>query len=545
MLHSLFNRANLHKKVLSCHNLQSNKIKISYLRESLTQFNDTMKNIYRSLLFVLLFIGSLSYVYAKDKESPKREFRGAWIQAVNGQFMNMKEMEMKEYLITMLNNLKKANVNAIIFQVRVEGDALYPSPYEPWSRFLTGKQGVDPGWDPLAFMVAESHKRNMELHAWINPYRARTKGTTKVVAGHMSAKHPERFITYAGQMYFNPALKENRDFICTIAKDIITRYDVDGLHIDDYFYPYPAKGQEFADEADFRRSGAADKGDWRRENVNRLIAQLHKTVREAKPWVKFGVSPFGIYRNASEIVPKGSATKGLQAYDELYADVLYWINEGWVDYCIPQIYWEIGHKAADYETLVKWWAKYADNRPLYIGQDVNRTVRAADPEVAGRHQLPLKMAMQRAESAVQGMCLWDAASAANNVGQYRDALEQHYHRYPALMPEYPFIDKKEPKKVKGVRVIDTNDGKVLVWLTRENEDAKPLDKPWRFVVYRFTSKEKVNVDKVQNIVAITDKPYYRLPNDPKGKYTYVVTVLDRLQNESKGVKRKVKVKRDR
>lgn len=498
-----------------------------------------MKNILCLLAFLLLSVG-VCRASEKDHDYPKREFRGAWIQAVNGQFMGMGESEMKGYLTDMLDNLQKANVNAIIFQVRVEGDALYPSKYEPWSRYLTGRQGVDAGWDPLAFMVREAHRRNMELHAWINPYRAKTKGTREMASNHQSMLHPERFIDYAGQRYFNPALKENRDFICLVAKDIVSRYDVDGLHIDDYFYPYPAKGQNFADDADFRRSGAANRGDWRRENVNRLIKQLHETVRSTKPWVKFGVSPFGIYRNASERVPRGSATKGLQAYDELYADVLLWINEGWVDYCIPQIYWEIGHKAADYEALVSWWAENASNRPLYIGQDVNRTVRAVDKTNPARHQLPRKMELQRAEKAIQGSCLWDAASAANNVGHYRDALAQHYHRYPSLMPKASFIDKKAPKKVKGVRLLDTDEGRVLVWLVPSNKKNDPMNAPWRYVVYRFEGKEKVNLDDVTKIVAITPATFYRLPAGSTGKCTYVVTVLDRLQNESKGVKCKVK-----
>lgn len=498
-----------------------------------------MRKIYHIVLLFAVMLCAATAM-AADNDVPKREFRGAWIQAVNGQFKGMNEHEMKNYLTTMLNNLRLAGVNAIIFQVRVEGDALYNSALEPWSRYITGIQGTSPGWDPLEFMVDEAHKRNMELHAWINPYRARTKGTKVVADNHQSKLHPERFVAYDGQLYFNPALKENRDFICSVANDIVSRYDVDGLHIDDYFYPYPAKGKNFDDEACFRKSRAANKGDWRRENVNRLVKQLHETVRAAKPWVKFGVSPFGIYRNASDKVPGGSLTKGLQCYDDLYADVLLWINEGWVDYCIPQIYWEIGHKAADYQELVKWWAKNAGERPLYIGQDVNRTVRAQDPQNSGRHQLPMKMQLQRAEPTIQGSCLWDAASAANNVGQYRDVLAQHYHRYPSLQPRASFIDDKAPKRVKGVRVVETPDGEALVWLTRKSKKSDPMNEPWRFVVYRFSEDEKVNLDKAQNIVAITALPFYRLPQDAKGKYTYVVTVLDRLHNESKGVKRKVK-----
>ena len=471
---------------------------------------------------------------------PKREFRGAWIQAVNGQFTGKSEQEMKTYLTTMLDNLQKVNVNAVIFQVRVEGDALYESRYEPWSRFLTGVQGKSPGWDPLAFMVDECHRRNMELHAWINPYRARTKGTTKVAANHHSAKKPKDFIAYEGQLYFNPSLQSNRDHICGIVRDILNRYDVDGLHIDDYFYPYPAAGKEFADDAWFRKSGAADKAAWRRENVNQLIYQLHRTVREAKPWVKFGVSPFGIYRNEGSW-EHGSKTKGLQCYDDLNADVLYWIEQGWVDYCIPQVYWEIGHKAADYDELVKWWAKYASKRPLYIGQDVQRTVKAKDADSPTGNQQADKYRMQRAQGNVQGGCFWDAASAANNVDGYRDYLATGIYRYPALMPLYGFIDGKAPSKVDGVRVIDENGERVLVWLVGKNAGKDVMDAPHRYVVYCFRKGEKVELDNPGNILAITSKTFFRLPKDMTGKYTFVVTVLDRMQNESKGCKCKVEL----
>ena len=492
------------------------------------------------LLSVLLFSCSSSKHSTNTAEpsSPKREFRGAWIQAVNGQFMGMKEQEMKGYLTTMLDNLQKVNVNAIIFQVRVEGDALYVSQYEPWSRYLTGTQGKDPGWDPLAFMVAEAHKRNMELHAWINPYRACTKGTTMRAKNHQSVLNPARFIKYEGQLYFNPSLQENRDHICKIVADILTRYDVDGLHIDDYFYPYPVNGKAFNDDKWFRASGYENKSLWRRQNVNLLIEQMFKTVRATKPWAKFGVSPFGIYRNEKSW-EWGSRTNGLQSFDDLNADILYWIEEGWVDYCIPQVYWEIGHKAADYETLVQWWAKYASKRPLYIGQDVNRTVKAKDTENPARHQLVQKMNMQRAQRTVMGSCLWDAASAANNVGGYRDILAQSYHRYPALMPSMPFIDDKAPKKVKGVELIEDNGSNVLVWIPAECNDY--MNSSVAYVVYRFTKGEKVNLSSSANIVTITKSTYYKIPAGEKGKYTYVVTALDRVQNESKGVKCKVKL----
>ena len=471
---------------------------------------------------------------------PKREFRGAWIQAVNGQFKGMDEKKMKGYLTEMLDNLQKVNVNAVIFQVRVEGDALYPSSIEPWSRFLTGVQGRSPGWDPLAFMVEECHKRNMELHAWINPYRARTKGTTYVSPAHFSKKRPGNFVEYEGQLYFNPSLQSNRDHICKVVTDILTRYDVDGLHIDDYFYPYPTKGKEFNDNAQYPKSGYSSKGEWRRENVNHLIYQLHRTVRQLKPWVKFGVSPFGIYRNQASD-PSGSKTKGLQCYDDLNADVLFWIDQGWVDYCIPQVYWEIGHSAADYDELVKWWAAHASGRPLYIGQDVQRTIKAKDASSATGNQQAEKYRMQRAQGRVQGSCFWDAASAANNAGGYRDYLANGIYRYPSLMPRYTFMDNEAPKKVKGVRMIEDEGKKVLVWIHGKNVTKNAMNAPHSYVVYRFAKGEKVNLADPSKIVHITRKCYYELPAGARGNYTFVVTVLDRMQNESEGVKCKVEL----
>lgn len=471
---------------------------------------------------------------------PKREFRGAWIQAVNGQFKGMDEKKMKGYLTEMLDNLQKVNVNAVIFQVRVEGDALYPSSIEPWSRFLTGVQGRSPGWDPLAFMVEECHKRNMELHAWINPYRARTKGTTYVSPSHFCKKRPGNFVEYEGQLYFNPALQSNRDHICKVVTDILTRYDVDGLHIDDYFYPYPTKGKDFNDNAQYPKSGYSSKDEWRRENVNHLIYQLHRTVRQLKPWVKFGVSPFGIYRNQASD-PAGSKTKGLQCYDDLNADVLFWIDQGWVDYCIPQVYWEIGHSAADYDELVKWWAAHASGRPLYIGQDVQRTIKAKDASSATGNQQAEKYRMQRAQGRVQGSCFWDAASAANNAGGYRDYLANGIYRYPSLMPRYTFMDNEAPKKVKGVRMIEDEGKKVLVWIHGKNVTKNAMNAPHSYVVYRFAKGEKVNLADPSKIVHITRKCYYELPAGARGNYTFVVTVLDRMQNESEGVKCKVEL----
>ena len=367
----------------------------------------------------------------------KREFRGAWIQCVNGQFKGMPTMEMQKTLSYQLDELKKDGCNAIIFQVRPECDALYESQLEPWSYYLTGQQGraPQPYWDPLQWMIEQCHQRDMELHAWINPYRAKTKTPHTLASNHVANRYPERCFDYDGLTLLNPAVKENRDFICEVVSDILTRYDVDGLHIDDYFYPYPVAGVEIPDAAFFNtdNEGYEDIGDWRRHNVNLFIEQLYKTVHDLKPWVKVGISPFGIYRNQKSD-PNGSRTNGLQNYDQLYADVLLWDEQGWMDYCVPQLYWEIGNKAADYNELIHWWNDHIRKTNLYIGEDVERTVKYPDPDNAQRHQLAAKMSLHEQLPNVKGTVLWYAKAAVDNIGNYGTSLRNTYWKLPVLQP---------------------------------------------------------------------------------------------------------------
>ncbi|MBQ8462908.1 MAG: family 10 glycosylhydrolase [Prevotella sp.] len=465
----------------------------------------------------------------------KREFRGAWIQCVNGQFQGMGTQKMQQTLAYQLDELQKDGVNAIIFQVRPECDALYESSIEPWSRFLTGQQGKAPSpyWDPLQWMIDQCHARGMELHAWINPYRAKTKTTNLLATTHVAVRHPEWCFDYDGLKILNPGIPENRDYICQVARDIVTRYDIDGIHMDDYFYPYPAAGQQIPDDAQYRQysNGIKDRGDWRRYNVNLFIKQFYETVHQAKPWVKVGISPFGIYRNKKSAAI-GSNTNGLQNYDDLYADVLLWVNNGWLDYCVPQIYWEIGNRAADYDTLIRWWSQHAAGRPLFIGEDIERTVKFG--------QQAQKRTLSQQMPGVQGTVLWYAKAAVDNTGNYGTVLRQNYWRHPALQPQMPFIDKKAPKAPRKVKPVWTSDGYILFW-------TAPKGKNWddvatRYVVYRFEKGEKVNTDDPAKIVAVTPNTYYKLPYaNGHQKYTYVVTALDRLQNESKPAKKTVKL----
>ena len=465
---------------------------------------------------------------------PKREFRGAWIQCVNGQFRGIGTEAMQKTLSYQLDELQKDGCNVIIFQVRPECDALYESKYEPWSYYLTGQQGVAPRpyWDPLAWMIKQSHKRGMELHAWINPYRAKTKVAHANASNHVVSQHPERCFEYDGLTLLNPALKENRDYICQVVTDILERYDVDGLHIDDYFYPYPTPGIPIPDNAYFRADsqGFTDIGDWRRNNVNLFIEQLWATIRTVKPWVKFGVSPFGIYRNVKND-PNGSQTNGLQNYDQLYADVLLWVKNGWVDYCVPQIYWEIGNKAADYAELMNWWNKHCTKTTLVIGEDIERTAKF--------NQMEQKMNMHAELPNIQGTVLWYAKAAVDNVGNYGTQLRNVYWRYPALQPVMKHIDNKAPKKPRKVQVIDIEGQKVLFWTAPKGEGWK--DAAAGYAIYRFGPGDKVDINDVTKLVTITNDTHYELPREEWGsKVTYAVTALDRMQNESRYKKVKVK-----
>ena len=481
---------------------------------------------------VIFFLAMLLALTAQAQK--KREFRGAWIQCVNGQFKGMPTLDMQKTLAYQLDELKKDGCNSIIFQVRPECDALYESKLEPWSYYLTGEQGKapQPYWDPLQWMIDQCHKRGMELHAWINPYRAKTKVAHTNSPGHVVSRHPERCFDYDGLTLLNPALKENRDYICAVVMDIVERYDIDGLHMDDYFYPYPTPGVEIPDTADFEANneGYTDIGDWRRHNVDLFVEQLAETVHNTKPWVKVGISPFGIYRNQKSH-PKGSRTNGLQNYDQLYADILLWDKNRWMDYCVPQLYWEIGNKAADYDELIHWWNDNCHNTNLYIGEDVERTVKY--------QHMAEKMTLHAEMKHVQGVVLWYAKAVVDNVGNYGTQLRNNYWRYPALHPTTPWIDNTAPDKVKKLKVIDVDGHRVLCWTAPKAK--KWNDEAVKYVVYCFDKSESLDIDDPSKIVAITEDTHFELPEQPrKTRQVYVVTALDRMHNESSYKKVKVK-----
>ncbi len=463
---------------------------------------------------------------------PKREFRGAWMHTVsNSYYRNLTPEQWRDTISKQLDAYAAAGINAIIFQVRPEADAFYISTIEPWSRYLTGTQGQAPIplFDPLEFMIEECHKRCMELHAWLNPYRANVnRKNNKLVDWHLYKTQRHRFINYGNQTLFDPALPENREYICRVVKDIVTRYDVDAIHMDDYFYPYPLPGVKFPDDKSFKKYAHADgnnfdnKGDWRRDNVNKLIKQLHDTIKAEKPWVRFGISPFGIYRNLKQD-PKGSATNGLSNYDELYADVLLWMNEKWIDYCVPQLYWEIGHRLADYDVLARWWA-WADTTDvqLYIGQDVQRT----------HAQLYDKMLLERALPNVEGNCFWSGAALLENPGGMLDSLKTTYHAHPALIPVYKSdTAQSAPPAPIELKLNMMAKQPMLSWHFEFPDEAE--NERIMYAVYAFDLNEDIDLENGEKLVAVTrdtkvEIPAYVRPLCSK----FVVTAVNRLNIES-------------
>ncbi|GAA4793903.1 glycoside hydrolase family 10 protein [Streptomyces ziwulingensis] len=322
------------------------------------------------------------------------EMRGMWLATVvNRDWPSRPGLtvpDQRRDLIAYLDAAVGYRLNTVFFQVRPAADALWPSPYEPWSEYLTGVQGRDPGWDPLGTAVTEAHARGLELHAWFNPYRVAVHADpSRLAASHPARTHPDWVVPYGGKLYYNPGLPQVRAFVREAMLDAVRKYPVDGVHFDDYFYPYPVAGQSFDDAAahTLHGKGFATRAAWRRDNIDRLVRETAAGVKEARPEAQFGVSPFGVWRNKATD-SRGSDTRaGVQTYDDLYADTRKWVREGWLDYLVPQLYWHLGQQAADYAALVPWWAEVAENSRtrLYVGEAL---YKAGDPAQAAAWQEP-------------------------------------------------------------------------------------------------------------------------------------------------------------
>lgn len=402
--------------------------------------------------FIFIIFCTIFSISVSAQKSPQYEFRAVWIATVeNIDWPSKKGLttdQQKEEFIRLLDMHKKNGMNAIIMQIRPVADAFYPSRFEPWSEYLTGTQGVPPTpyYDPLQFMIEETHKRGMEFHAWMNPYRAVFNvNRSSVAASHVTRLFPQWFVTYGSTKYFDPGIPEVREHVNNVVRDLVERYDLDAIHFDDYFYPYHITGKEFPDDSSYAKYGnGADRGDWRRSNVDTIIKMLGKTIKSANPRVKFGISPFGVWRNSSKD-PRGSESKaGITNYDDLYADILLWLQKGWIDYVAPQLYWETTHKYVGFNMLLNWWANNTYGRQLYIGHGIYRALESRSGSWRNYNEIPNQIKAVRANANVQGSIYFSSATFTRNPNGWCDSLENNYYKYPALIPPMKWIDSIPP-----------------------------------------------------------------------------------------------------
>ncbi len=389
----------------------------------------------------LFAVCALSFFYTVGKtQSPREELRAVWVATVSNIDYPSRPTTsteiLKQEFVKLLDMHQRNGMNAVVVQVRPATDAFYPSPLEPWSQWLTGRQGQPPipYYDPLEFMITETHKRKMEFHAWMNPYRAVFNiNTSSIAPTHITRLHPEWFLTYGDKKYFDPGNKDVQKFVTAVVQDVVSRYDVDAIHFDDYFYPYRIAGQEFPDAASYQKFGKGlSRDDWRRSNTDSIIVSLSKVIKKENKKCQFGISPFGIWRNADKD-PRGSHTKGGQTnYDDLYADILLWLQKGWIDYVAPQLYWEIGHKLADYNTLIEWWSKNTFGKNCYIGLGIYRA--GSNEAWKDKTQLPRQIAKLRNTPNINGMIFFSSKTFERNPNGWNDSLRLQFFKEPASLP---------------------------------------------------------------------------------------------------------------
>ena len=437
---------------------------------------------------------------AQISPSPKREFRGVWVATVKNidypkQPTTNSDSLRREWDVLMAR-FKKLNLNAVVMQVRPTADAFYPSKLEPWSQYLTGRQGLEPegGFDPLAYMIRTAHANNMEFHAWLNPYRLTNDlDTSKLAPNHLFYTHRDWVVRYGTKYYADPGIPEVREQLASVVEDLVRRYELDAIHFDDYFYPYRIEGEVFPDSATYARYGASydNIDDWRRHNVDTLIYLLHQRIKAINPRVEFGISPFGVWRNQSQD-PLGSETGAYQTnYDDLFADVRKWLQEGWIDYVVPQIYFHIGFEIVDYEKLLKWWTENSFGRKLYIGMAVYRVGSTRAPEWEEPDQMPRQLRLNRAYTQVQGHVLYNTTGLLRNPLGIADSLEMDFFSRPALWPERGPVTETVLPAPQLLPVRRRAKGAIIRW--RWPEKHPPANAAY-YLIYRFPEGDSTSTE---------------------------------------------------
>ncbi|HEV7406805.1 MAG TPA: family 10 glycosylhydrolase [Chthoniobacteraceae bacterium] len=398
---------------------------------------------------------------AADVPDLPREFRGAWVASVYNLNWPSKPglptAQQQAELRAILDRAASVHLNAVLLQVRPASDALYESKLEPWSTYLTGAMGraPEPRWDPLAWAITEAHARGLELHAWFNPFRAANDSSGAPAPNHIARTHPAWIRRFGTTSYIDPGIPAAREYVRGVIMDVVKRYDVDGIHIDDYFYPYPVKGRAsgFPDGDTFQQfqanGGKLGLADWRRDNTNQFVESLYRSIKTEKRWVKFGISPFGIWRPQ---VPE-TIVAGVDSYDQLYADSRRWLREGWCDYMAPQLYWPIDPPAQSFPVLLNWWREQnVTGRGLWPGLATER-IGAKLPA----SEIARQVALTR-EQPAGGQIHWDMKSLMSDQGGIVALLRDKTYRAGAAVPAAPWLGKETPLAPKLER-----QGRTLKW----------------------------------------------------------------------------------
>lgn len=381
---------------------------------------------------------------------PETEFRGVWVATVvnidwprNG---NDSADKQKADFLQLLDFYQNLHFNALIVQVRTAGDALYDSEMAPWSRFLTGIEGMPKeGFErPLQWMIDQTHKRGMQFHAWLNPYRATFDLDTTILAkNHDFYQHRDWMVKYGKKYYYNPGEPKVWQHLSDVVEEVVVNYDIDGIHFDDYFYPYKISGETFNDSLAYSNHKLPDQtiGDWRRANADSLVHSVHKTVKSTKPWVQFGISPFGVWKNKATD-PKGSDTKaGQTTYEDLYADPLVWIKNDWLDNIVPQAYWSMEFPAASHSKIVEWWAHKNGSTTLFMGNGAYKIRNNADRAWDKKRELPKQLKLARSTPRVSGNIFFSAKS----LPQHEDIvkkIKRNFYKGPIRTPSLAKIAKR-------------------------------------------------------------------------------------------------------
>ncbi len=462
-------------------------------------------------------------------ETP-REMRGVWIATVDNIDWPSKPglpvAQQKAELRATLDRAKQLNMNAVFFQVRPAADAFYNSPYEPWSEYLTGKQGQAPKpyYDPLRFAIKEAHKRGLELHAWFNPFRASHPTEKSAIApNQVIKKHPKWVVKYGRYYWINPGIKRARQYSINVIADVVRRYDIDGIHMDDYFYPYVerdanGKAIPFPDDAAYKKyvqkHGEISRSDWRRQNINTFIKKLHKRLHNVKPDVRFGISPFGIWRPGHP-----PQIEGYDAYSRIYADSRKWLRKGWVDYLAPQLYWPIDQHAQSFPVLLKWWEKQNPfDRHIWPGLYTSGVGTSWKP-----NQIIRQIKIIQKQKGADGEIHFSMKPLMNNPKDIAGKLLSDVYAHPALVPATPWLPHQKPQQ-PNASLQRLGDHLVI------SLGAQRKEKPWLWV-----TKTKYGNHWNINIIPGWKESEMLLDHTEYGAFAgTVVSVVDELSIESPG-----------